>query len=88
MFRLEELFTKYGPVEKINRIKDYAFIFFETREGAMTAQEATNEMDLMGSHISVSLAKPAAKNRDVPAKGGYKTEFGDYLPDYLKNQTT
>eukprot|EP00800_Vazella_pourtalesii_P009344 TRINITY_DN2355_c0_g1_i1.p1 TRINITY_DN2355_c0_g1~~TRINITY_DN2355_c0_g1_i1.p1 ORF type:complete len:503 (+),score=103.24 TRINITY_DN2355_c0_g1_i1:421-1929(+) len=75
--RLEELFTKYGPVEKINRIKDYAFIFFETREGAMTAQEATNEMDLMGSHISVSLAKPAAKNRDVPAKGGYKTEFGN-----------
>ena len=65
-------------MEKVNRIKDYAFIFFETREGAMTAQEATNEMDLMGSHISVSLAKPAAKNRDVPPKSGYKTGFGDY----------
>ena len=72
-FRLEELFNQFGQVEKVNRIKDYAFIFFESRDGAISAQTATNGMELMGSHISVSLAKPAAKNKDSGPKLGYRS---------------
>ena len=65
-------------MEKVNRIKDYAFIFFESRDGAISAQRATNGMELLGSHISVSLAKPAAKNRDITPKSGYRTGSGDF----------
>ena len=76
-YRLEELFNQYGQVEKVNRIKDYAFIFFESRSGAIAAQTATNGMELMGSHFSVSLAKPAAKNKDNIPKSGFRTGSGD-----------
>ena len=71
------MFGVYGKVEKVNRIKDYAFVFFETREGALSAQEGMNGFDLNGSHISVSLAKPAAKNKDITPKSGYRTGSGD-----------
>lgn len=75
--KLEEVFGVYGKVEKVNRIKDYAFVFFETREGALSAQEGMNGFDLNGSHISVSLAKPAAKNKDITPKSGYRTGSGN-----------
>ena len=37
---LKEEFGKYGAVERVKKIKDYGFIHFEEREGAIKAMEA------------------------------------------------
>ena len=37
---LKEEFGKHGTVERVKKIKDYGFIHFEERDGAIKAMEA------------------------------------------------
>ena len=39
---LKEAYEKYGPVDRVKKIKDYGFVHFEEREGAVAALEALN----------------------------------------------
>ena len=39
---MKEAFEKHGAVERVKKIKDYGFVHFEERDGAVAAMEALN----------------------------------------------
>jgi len=39
---IEQVFSKFGEVERVKKIKDYSFIHFRTKEQARAALEAMN----------------------------------------------
>ena len=53
-----QIFSLYGEVHRVRRVKDFAFVFFENRGDALQAMEATNDTEIDGSIIHVALAKP------------------------------
>lgn len=40
--QLKEKFGEFGKVERVKKIKDYGFVHFEERDGAVKAMEALN----------------------------------------------
>ncbi|XP_072883428.1 APOBEC1 complementation factor isoform X2 [Hemitrygon akajei] len=56
---------KPGTVERVKKIRDYAFVHFVTREDAVNAMNAMNGKVLDGSPIEVTLAKPVDKDSYV-----------------------
>ncbi|XP_059478509.1 heterogeneous nuclear ribonucleoprotein R isoform X3 [Neocloeon triangulifer] len=65
--KLKESFESFGKVERVKKIKDYAFVHFEDRDQAVLAyRQAMNELngkDINGAHIEVSLAKPPSDKK-------------------------
>ncbi|XP_066993830.1 heterogeneous nuclear ribonucleoprotein Q isoform X2 [Anabrus simplex] len=61
--KLKEAFEAYGKVERVKKIKDYAFIHFEDRDNAMKAMTELNGKEMGGSAIEVSLAKPPSDKK-------------------------
>ena len=39
---IEEVFSKFAPVERVKKIRDYAFVHFHSKEDAHVAMEAMN----------------------------------------------
>lgn len=62
--KLTELFKQYGTVEKVKKIKDYAFIHFLERENAVRAIEELDGQELDDLKIEVSLAKPQVDKKE------------------------
>lgn len=62
--QLKEKFSVYGTVERVKKLKDYAFIHFVERDDAVKAMEGMNSVELDGLAIEVSLAKPQPANKD------------------------
>lgn len=56
---------KPGAVERVKKIRDYAFVHFTNREDAVEAMKALNGKVLDGSPIEVTLAKPVDKDSYV-----------------------
>ncbi|KFV15170.1 APOBEC1 complementation factor [Pterocles gutturalis] len=56
---------KPGAVERVKKIRDYAFVHFNKREDAVEAMKAFNGKVLDGSPIEVTLAKPVDKDSYV-----------------------
>ncbi|XP_062270087.1 APOBEC1 complementation factor isoform X2 [Platichthys flesus] len=56
---------KPGAVERVKKIRDYAFVHFTHREDALDAINALNGKVVDGSPIEVSLAKPVDKDSYV-----------------------
>ncbi|XP_004583442.1 APOBEC1 complementation factor isoform X1 [Ochotona princeps] len=56
---------KPGAVERVKKIRDYAFVHFSNREDAVEAMKALNGKVLDGSPIEVTLAKPVDKDSYV-----------------------
>nr|XP_013803661.1 PREDICTED: APOBEC1 complementation factor isoform X1 [Apteryx mantelli mantelli] len=56
---------KQGAVERVKKIRDYAFVHFNKREDAVEAMKALNGKVLDGSPIEVTLAKPVDKDSYV-----------------------
>ncbi|XP_018580131.1 heterogeneous nuclear ribonucleoprotein Q isoform X1 [Anoplophora glabripennis] len=61
--KLKEVFELYGKVERVKKIKDYAFIHFEDRDHAVKAMEELDSKEMGGSNIEVSLAKPPSDKK-------------------------
>ncbi|KAL1123172.1 hypothetical protein AAG570_002259 [Ranatra chinensis] len=61
--KLKENFEAFGKVDRVKKIKDYAFIHFDERDHAVAAMEELNGKDLAGSNIEVSLAKPPSDKK-------------------------
>ncbi|XP_071120468.1 APOBEC1 complementation factor-like isoform X1 [Mytilus edulis] len=63
---LHQVFTKAcgreNSVERVKKIRDYAFIHFREREDALKALNMTNNQSIDGSKVEVVLAKPVDKN--------------------------
>ncbi|XP_051472984.1 APOBEC1 complementation factor isoform X1 [Apus apus] len=73
---------KPGAVERVKKIRDYAFVHFNKREDAVEAMRALNGKVLDGSPIEVTLAKPVDKDsyvRYTRGTGGRGTTLqGEY----------
>lgn len=53
VFNRKEHFENYGKVERVKKIKDYAFVHFEDRDNAVLAMRDLDGKDVGGSHIEV-----------------------------------
>ncbi|XP_023685384.2 RNA-binding protein 47 isoform X4 [Paramormyrops kingsleyae] len=62
---LRKIFSKFNPgcVERVKKIRDYAFVHFASREDAVLAMDKLNGSDIEGSCIEVTLAKPVDKEQ-------------------------
>ncbi|XP_034938328.1 heterogeneous nuclear ribonucleoprotein R-like isoform X6 [Chelonus insularis] len=56
--KLKECFEQYGKIDRVKKIKDYAFVHFEDRDNAVKAMRELHGKEIGGSHIEVALAKP------------------------------
>ncbi|XP_041694404.1 APOBEC1 complementation factor isoform X1 [Coregonus clupeaformis] len=56
---------KPGTVERVKKIRDYAFVHFTQREDAISAMDALNGKLVDGSPVEVTLAKPVDKDSYV-----------------------
>ncbi|XP_055698291.1 heterogeneous nuclear ribonucleoprotein R isoform X1 [Phlebotomus papatasi] len=61
--KLKEQFEQFGKVERVKKIKDYAFVHFEDRDNAVLAMRDLDGKELGGSNIEVSLAKPPSDKK-------------------------
>ncbi|XP_054165897.1 heterogeneous nuclear ribonucleoprotein R-like [Oppia nitens] len=61
--QLKQLFEEYGTIERVKKIKDYAFVHFEDRNQALKAMNNLNGKDFGGANIEVSLAKPPSDRK-------------------------
>ncbi|CAL8372842.1 unnamed protein product [Boreogadus saida] len=60
---LEKTFSQFGKLERVKKLKDYAFVHFEERDSAVKAMEEMNGKELGGEEIEIVLAKPPDKKR-------------------------
>ena len=61
--KLKEAFEVHGPIQRVKKIKDYAFVHFEERDDAVHAMDALNGHTLYGANLEVSLAKPPSDRK-------------------------
>ncbi|XP_046900611.1 RNA-binding protein 47 isoform X6 [Hypomesus transpacificus] len=73
---LRQVFSQWNPgcVERVKKIRDYAFVHFSSRDDAVLAMEHLNNTEVEGSCIEVTLAKPVDKEQytryQKASKGG------------------
>ncbi|XP_057209141.1 heterogeneous nuclear ribonucleoprotein Q isoform X3 [Triplophysa rosa] len=60
---LETTFGQFGKLERVKKLKDYAFIHYDERDGAVKALEELNGKDLEGENIEIVFAKPPDQKR-------------------------
>ncbi|XP_061772405.1 RNA-binding protein 47 isoform X5 [Nerophis ophidion] len=75
---IKQVFSQWNPgcVERVKKIRDYAFVHFTTRDDAVLAMDHLNGTEVEGSCIEVTLAKPVDKeqySRQKASKGGSAT---------------
>ena len=56
--QIKQLFGEFGKLERVKKIKDYAFVHFDNRESALRAMKKLNGVEIDRITIEVSLAKP------------------------------
>jgi len=61
--KLQEVFEEHGKVDRVKKIKDYAFVHFQDRDKAIDAMNALNHKDLHGADLEISLAKPPSDKK-------------------------
>lgn len=61
--KLQELFSPYGEIEKIKKLRDYAFIHYKERQPAIDAMEALKGTSIDDVEVEISLAKPQSENK-------------------------
>merc|ERR1719318_1625603 len=60
---LRETFERFGRVERVKKIKDYAFVHFEERSQAVEAMNALGGEEMQGARLEISLAKPPSDKK-------------------------
>jgi len=60
---LRDCFQAHGKIDRVKKIKDYAFIHFEERDQAITAMKELSGKDLGGAGLEISLAKPPSDKK-------------------------
>ena len=61
--KLKESFEAHGPIQRVKKIKDFAFVHYEERDDAVVAMDALNGRNLFGANLEVSLAKPPSDRK-------------------------
>ncbi|KAM6221444.1 RNA-binding protein 47 isoform 2-T2 [Rhynchocyon petersi] len=86
---IKKSFGQFNPgcVERVKKIRDYAFVHFTSREDAVLAMNNLNGTELEGSCLEVTLAKPVDKEQytryQKAAKGGSAAEAAVQQPSYV-----
>lgn len=86
---IKKSFGQFNPgcVERVKKIRDYAFVHFASREDAVQAMTNLNGTELEGSCLEVTLAKPVDKEQysryQKAAKGGGAAEAAAQPPSYV-----
>ncbi|CAF2775215.1 unnamed protein product [Rotaria sp. Silwood2] len=88
---VKDFFLPYGNIERVRKVRDYAFVHFDKRDDALNAMRALNGKILGRNSIEVSLAKPLSDKRkqaqskreqrkpfDTPVNS--RSGFGDNAP--------
>ncbi|CAF3040265.1 unnamed protein product [Rotaria socialis] len=60
---VKDFFLPYGNIERVRKVRDYAFVHFDKRDDALNAMRALNGKLLGRNTIEVSLAKPLSDKR-------------------------
>ncbi|XP_077366078.1 heterogeneous nuclear ribonucleoprotein Q-like isoform X2 [Festucalex cinctus] len=60
---LETSFSQFGKVDRVKKLKDYAFVHFEERDGAVKALAEMNGKELEGEPVEIVFAKPPDQKR-------------------------
>lgn len=76
----QESFEKHGRVERVKKIKDYAFVHFEDRDHAILAMENLDGKELGGSHIEVRTIGVKLNSDQLYSDNFVSTSF---FPRYL-----
>uniref|UniRef100_A0A8C8D1S5 RRM domain-containing protein n=1 Tax=Oncorhynchus tshawytscha TaxID=74940 RepID=A0A8C8D1S5_ONCTS len=82
---LEKSFGKFGRLERVKKLKDYAFIHFDERDSAVKALAEMNGKDLEGEHIDIVFAKPPdqkRKERKAQRQAAKTNMYDDYYYNY------
>ncbi|XP_048730769.2 APOBEC1 complementation factor-like isoform X2 [Ostrea edulis] len=72
---------KENAVERVKKIKDYAFVHFKDRDDALQAMELSHDTTLDGARVEVVLAKPVDKNdyrNYTRGKNAFQQAFSGY----------
>ncbi|XP_056283480.1 heterogeneous nuclear ribonucleoprotein Q-like isoform X1 [Pseudoliparis swirei] len=78
---LETSFSEFGTLERVKKLKDYAFIHFEERDGAVKALDEMNGKELDGEPIEIVFAKPPdqkRKERKAQRQAAKTVMYDDY----------
>uniref|UniRef100_A0A7E4UMD1 HnRNP-R, Q splicing factor family n=1 Tax=Panagrellus redivivus TaxID=6233 RepID=A0A7E4UMD1_PANRE len=67
--KLTEMFKPYGEIERVKKIRDYAFIHYKNREDALKAMEEMKGKVIEGVDVEISLAKPQGESKLRRGKG-------------------
>ncbi len=98
---VEKTFEVFGTLERVRKMKDYAFVHFETRENAMKAMEQMQGTLLNNNPMEITLARPLTEkkkqmqqhnqqkqrydNNGPMNKRGFNNNFGDPNGDNWNN---
>uniref|UniRef100_A0A8D0AK60 Synaptotagmin binding, cytoplasmic RNA interacting protein n=1 Tax=Sander lucioperca TaxID=283035 RepID=A0A8D0AK60_SANLU len=86
---LETSFSEFGKLERVKKLKDYAFIHFEERDGAVKALEEMNGKELEGEPIEIVFAKPPDQKRKERKQQRQAEEANCFLaPNLFRNLHT
>lgn len=61
--QLKEIFDRFGTVERVKKMKDFAFVHFERRAEALEAMKTLQNTAIDGETIEVKLSRPPADKR-------------------------
>lgn len=56
--QITETLSSYGPIEKVTKIKDYAFVLFTEHQAAIDAMNGADKAELGSETVEMSLAMP------------------------------
>ncbi|KAI6206003.1 RRM domain-containing protein [Aphelenchoides besseyi] len=68
--QLTELFSPYGEIDRVKKIRDYAFVHYKDRDSAVKAIDALKGTKIDDVEVEISLAKPQADKKKMPIKRG------------------
>ncbi|XP_073525045.1 probable RNA-binding protein 46 [Phyllobates terribilis] len=77
---------KAGAVDRVKKLRDYAFVHFFQREDAVTAMSVMNGRCIDGAHIEVTLAKPVNKDANSPSLIGQINCNAESLLTYINDE--
>uniref|UniRef100_A0A2K5EIQ9 RRM domain-containing protein n=1 Tax=Aotus nancymaae TaxID=37293 RepID=A0A2K5EIQ9_AOTNA len=78
---LEKSFSEFGKLERVKKLKDYAFAHFEDRGAAVKTMDEMNSKEIEREEIEIVLAKPPdkkRKNRQAARQASRSTAYEDY----------
>uniref|UniRef100_A0A8C4QT90 RNA-binding protein 47 n=1 Tax=Eptatretus burgeri TaxID=7764 RepID=A0A8C4QT90_EPTBU len=74
---------KPGAVERVKKIRDYAFVHFSTRDDALEAMRKLDGTELDGACLEVTLAKPVDKEQYQRHQKAAKGTSSSLQPSYI-----